>query len=939
MGWRYNRVVEYRLLGPLEVIDDGRPVDLGRAKEQALLAVLLLHANETVSTDRLVDELWGDDPPASAAKLVSNYVWQLRKALGGAIVTRPPGYAIAVSAGGLDVERFESLVERAKRQEHRAAAATLREALSLWRGPPLVGVPLASFAQQEAERLEDRRLGVLAQRIDHDLALGDHEAVIAELQSLVAAHPYREHFRAQLMIALYRWGRQANALEVYRDGRRRFADELGIEPSPALQRLEQAILNQDPALEAPAGIPQSAPARISQHLHAGGMGDEGRLRPAEAEESRIAARWQLRCLDAASVPVDGDSLVGRARELRDLVRLLGDSSRLVTLTGTGGTGKTRLALEVAAKVAHEFADGAFFVPLAGLREPQLVASAIASTLGVKEFAELRGRPLLLLVDNFEHLLEAAPVISALRAVAPQVTVLATSRAPLRIADEREYPLEPLAEADAVALLTERGRAVRPGFSPDDATREICRRLDGLPLALELAATQLRSLAPAALLDRLDPRLPMLTGGRRDAPERHRTLHATIAWSYDLLDRELQDLLPRLAVFGGTFSVGAAEAVAGATLDRLARLVEASLVRPRERDRFFMLETIREFAAGLLETDGLAEVRERHAKFFVGLAERANLGIDSEGPMDHQLVIPEHDNFRAALEWSLGAGRSELGLRLAVALDVFWVTADPVEGIRWLERLLAATDGVPGALAARALRVYGGLTQIAGDFDRAEPFLQQSLAEFRAVGEDDGAATCLFLLAISADRRGDSVTAQTLLEQSLDLYVKTGSRKGEAQVRGTFAARAFRAGEHERGLELIDGAIALAHDAGFFWWEKNELCFLAERLLELGRPKDAQAAAYEALQIATRIHDRVGQVDALAILAHIASAQAEAKIAGRIWGVIEAEAKRAPFPGWERTRRLHAGAILASDEFEIARQAGAGLTLQTAVDEVLEQHLE
>jgi YVTN family beta-propeller protein len=291
-GWRYNRAVEFRLLGPLEVIDDGRPVDLGRAKEQALLAVLLLHANETVSTDRLVDELWGDDPPASAAKLVSNYVWQLRKALGGAIVTRPPGYAIAVPAGGLDVERFESLVERAKRQEPRAAAATLREALSLWRGPPLVGVPLASFAQQEAERLEDRRLGVLAQRIDHDLALGDHEAVIAELQALVAAHPYRERFRAQLMLALYRSGRQADALEVYRDGRRRFADELGIEPSPALQRLEKAILNQDPALEAPAGIPRSAPARSSQRLHTGVMRDEGRLWPAETEKTRIAARWQ-----------------------------------------------------------------------------------------------------------------------------------------------------------------------------------------------------------------------------------------------------------------------------------------------------------------------------------------------------------------------------------------------------------------------------------------------------------------------------------------------------------------------------------------------------------------------------------------------------------------------------------------------------------------------
>jgi predicted ATPase/DNA-binding SARP family transcriptional activator len=940
--------VEFRILGPLQVVDGRRELPLGSPKERELLALLLLRAGAVVSRERLIEELWGESPPPTAGKALNVYVSQLRKTLArngdSAIATRPPGYVLEVEPERVDAARFERLVaearERVSAGDVAAASRLLREALALWRGPALHGIELEAAARNEIGRLDELRLAAQMDRIDCELSLGFHEQLLGELEALVVEQPLRERLRGQLMLALYRSGRQADALRCYREARETLVGELGIEPSMPLQRLERAILNQDPALEAPAGIPRSALARSSQHLHAEVMRDEGRLGPAEAEESRIAARWRLRCLDAASVPVEGHSLVGRDRELRDLVGLLSDSTtRPVTLTGTGGTGKTRLALEVAAKLAHEFVDGAFFVPVAGLREPGLVASAIASTLGVREFAELRSRRLLLLVDNFEHVLEAAPVISALRAVAPAVAVLVTSRAPLRIADEREYPLEPLAEADAVALLTERGRAVRPGFSPDDATREICRRLDGLPLALELAATQLRSLAPAALLDRLDPRLPLLTGGRRDAPERHRTLHATIAWSYDLLDRELQDLLARLAVFGGTFSVGAADAVAGATLDRLAGLVEASLVSPRERDRFFMLETIREFAAGLLESDGLAEVRERHAEFFVGLAEQANLTTDADGPMDHHLVIPELDNIRVALEWSLEGGRPDLGLRLAVALEGFWVTADPLEGIRWFERLLAVPDGVRGSLAAAALRVYGELISIAGDFERAERLWQESLAESRAAGDDGGAATGLFLLAICAGRRGDYATAEKLAEQSLELHQRAGSRKGEAQVRGMFAQHARLAGEHERGLELLDEAIGLAREAGFPWWEKNELCYRAEWLLELGRPNDAKAAAHEALQIATRIGDRVGQIDALAILAHIASARAEPKIAGRLWGAIEAEAKSAPFPGWERTRRLHAGAILASDEFDIARKAGARLTLQTAVDEVLEQRLE
>jgi predicted ATPase/DNA-binding SARP family transcriptional activator len=915
--------VEFRILGPLQVLDGGRELPLGSPKERALLAVLLLHAGAVVSRDRLIEELWGGSPPPTAGKALNVHVSQLRKTLAGdgdePIATRPPGYALRLDPGRFDAARFERDVaeahERAAAGEIESACALLGDALALWRGPALDGIELESTARNEVGRLEELRLTAQMDRIDCDLGLGRHDQIVGELEVLVAEHPLRERLRGQLMLALYRAGRQADALRAYQEARLMLVEELGLEPSLPLQRLERGILGHDPALEMPAGVSQAAPAR-------------GSHRPP-----------QLRSVDASSVSVGGP-LVGRAQELRDLMLLLRGPARLVTISGTGGTGKTRLALEVAARLAHEFPDGEFFVPLAGVRDAELVDSAIASTVGVREFAELGAQRALLLVDNFEHLLDAAPAISALRAVAPQVTVLATSRAPLRIEGEHEYPLEPLSEHDAVTLLTERARAVRPGFSPDDAAREICRRLDRLPLALELAAAHLRSLAPAALLDRLDPRLPLLTVGRRDAPQRHRTLRATIAWSCELLDRELQHLLARLAVFGGTFSIGAAEAVADATLDQLRQLVEVSLLSPTSRDRFFMLETIREYAAGLLAGDALAAVRARHAEFFVALAEHANLTTDAKGPMDHHHVVPEHDNIRVALEWSLEGSRLDLGLRLAVALEGFWVTADPLEGIRWFERLLAVADSARGSLAGAALRVYGELISIAGDFERAERLWQESLAEFRAAGDDGGVASCLVHLAMCAGRRGDYVTARELAEQSLDLSERAGWPKVEAQARGRLAMHALIAGEHERGLELLEEAIARSREAGFPWWEKNELCYRAEWLLQLGRPNGAKTAAYEALEIATRIGDRVGQIDALAILAHTASAQAQPSFAGRLWGAIEAEATRAPFPGWQRTRRLHAGAIIpASREFETARRAGTRLTLTTAVDEAFEQRMD
>jgi tetratricopeptide (TPR) repeat protein len=477
--------------------------------------------------------------------------------------------------------------------------------------------------------------------------------------------------------------------------------------------------------------------------------------------------------------------------------------------------------------------------------------------------------------------------------------------------------------------------VRPGFDADDASREICRRLDCLPLALELAATHLRSLRPAALLERLQPRLPLLSDGRRDAPERQRTLRATIAWSYALVDPDLQTRFARLSVFAGTFSLSAAEAVVGATLEQVERLVEASLLTPVDDDRFLMLETIREFASEQVDAHDLETTRADHADFFAAVAEDAGLTIESDAPMEHGRAVTDLDNFRAALDWALAAGRTALALRLTTSLGLLWVTSDPIGAMHWFERLLAVSDKEAAALRPRAFHLYAVLTSIAGDWEQVERLAEQSLTEARALDDDGAAANALFLLATCAGHAGDYTRAQALAEQSLPLFRRVGSRKGEAQVYGMFGTHLLAAGDHARGLEFVEQAITLAHDAGFPWWEKNELCFLAEQFLASGQIADAGERALRALRIATAIDDRVGQVDALAILAHVAAERGEPSVAGRLWGAAENEATRAPFPGWERTRRLHAAATRADAAFEAARADGAELALDQAVDEMLQ----
>ena len=640
----------------------------------------------------------------------------------------------------------------------------------------------------------------------------------------------------------------------------------------------------------------------------------------------------LKSLNATNLPVASSTLVGRERELREIFSLLNDSARLVTLTGTGGTGKTRLALQAAAELVGEFSGGVFFVPLAGVQQPELVRATITSTIGIHELGELRDREALLLLDNFEHLLAAAPAVADLLRSASRVKVLTTSRAPLRVEGEREYPVEPLPDDDALTLLTERARAVRPDFTPDEAAREICTRLDGLPLALELAASRLRSLGAAALLERLDQRLPVLTTGRRDAPERQRTLRATIEWSYDLLAVELQRLFARLGVFA-TFTLEAAEAVADARLEDVDALVEASLLKPVRGDRFLMLETIREFVLErLAESGDEDELRRRHVAFLTVLAQRANLTVESQGPMRHDLVVPEHNNIRAVLDWAVANGEADLGLHLALALENFWVTAaDPKEAIGWIDALLAR-GRIDPEMHALALRALANCTGITGERRKGIELYEQSLAEFRDLGDELRCAIALHRIATNVALEGELDRARQLNEESIAFYRRSHFVKGEAQCLSLFGDLERRRGAPERALEFYEQSIALCRETGFSWWLKNVLLVQALALFELDRPRDAARSAREALEVAWRMRDRPGIIDGLALTARAAAEEGDDALAGTLWGAIEAEAERAPIPAWQhdRAQTRRAGPGSRGSNFETARVEAHELGLEDAV---------
>jgi predicted ATPase len=566
----------------------------------------------------------------------------------------------------------------------------------------------------------------------------------------------------------------------------------------------------------------------------------------------------LRTLDTTNLPVVSIPLVGREQELEELVASLSNGSRLITVTGPGGTGKTRLALQVAAELVGTFSDGVFWVPLAGLTDPELLASEVAQTVGAPDdlMGFLRGRELLLLLDNFEHLLDAAPVVSSILATSDRVRALVTSRAPLRLGGEREYRLEPLPQKQAAALFAARARAVGRDVSPDDATvEEICRRLDGLPLAIELAAARTKLLAPDRLLERLDSALAILTGGARDAPERQRTLRATIEWSYDLLDTRARELFARLSVFSGTFPLEAAEEVCGAELDDLAALVDYSLLKPIGDDRFFMLETIGEYALEKLRAGSEEdELRRRHATFFSALAEEAYRHRFSAEVEWSARLDGDHDDLRAALDW-LSDNDSDAALQLAGALGWYWLSRGLVhEGRGRLAAALTASD-MAGRQRARALTSSGALVARGGDAASGIAELDAAVAMWRELGDLEELASALdslgWPLVYDADDNARSLEA---FEQALELRRQLGDEAGATRALVGIGQVLVAMGETERAeaisLDLLDRA------AGDLRTEHFAYHYLADCALIRGDPEEAGARYRQSLRAALPLGDVV-----------------------------------------------------------------------------------
>ena len=765
--------MQVRLFGELEAEHAGVPVPVRGAKQRALLALLALRPGQPVSADRLIDVLWGDGQAANPANALQAQIGQLRRTLGpAAIVTTEAGYALDAGPEDVDVVRFEQLAARGRRLleegETALASTTLSQALRLRRGEPLSDFTYAGFFDAERTRLDELILVAIETRAEADLALGRHGELAGELEALCRAHPLRERLWELLMLALYRAGRQAEALRAYTEARDRLVDELGIDPGPALRELEARILAQDPSLAAagPAGL-----AVVPVPMATGNLRE----------------------------PLS--SFVGRTAELQELSEAV-RSSRLVTLIGPGGVGKTRLAVEAAAALRQEHRDGAWLVEFASVTEPDGVARAVAGALGaavaglvgppspastvelIVRF--LAGRSLLVVFDNCEHVIgQAAALAETLAGTVPGLRLIATSREPLGVPGEVLVPVGPLARPAAVELFADRARAVRPGFTADGHTRpvidDICRRLDGLPLAVELAAARLRSLTLATLAERLNDRFRLLTGGARTALPRQQTLRAVVDWSYDLLFEDERRLFARLSVFVGGCDLDAAEAVcaddqvpAGEVLDVLSRLVDKSLVAAPDagRDaRFIQLQTLWQYGRDRLDESGeVYAVCARHAAYYRQMAEEAHEGLrGATGPMWRERLTSELGNLRAALDWFIARGDADAALSLASGMAWLWfINSDFVEGARWLSDALGATGPRRPELAATAQVWHGYCVCMAFSPAAGVPECDAALAALRTSGDRDRRAEALLYCATVLMRAQEFERSLGALSEAHDL---------------------------------------------------------------------------------------------------------------------------------------------------------------------------
>jgi predicted ATPase/DNA-binding SARP family transcriptional activator len=877
--------VRIGILGPLEVRDEtGRAVPIGGTRLRVLLIRLALDPGRAVTADRLAGDMWPGGGPADPANALQALVSRLRGAAGPGLVEHGPGgYRLAVDPGDVDAVAFERLVADGRALaaggDQARGVAALRRALGLWRGPALADAGDAPFAAGPAGRLEELRLAAAEDRIEADLALGRGAELVPEAEELAAAHPLRERLRGLLMRALYAAGRQADALAVYEDTRQILAGQLGVDPSPALSAVHLAILRGE--LE-PAGL-AAAP----------GTGDAGRLPPPAARTGPGPER-------TTNLPAQLTSFVGREDELVLLGGLLAES-RLVTLTGPGGAGKTRLAIEASAALVAELPDGVWFVPLAPVRDALDVPQAALAAIGLHEAIwaadpaavpavalppldrladALTSRKLVLVLDNCEHLLDAVAALAGrLLADAPGVRILATSREPLGITGEVLCPVPslPLPPEDAgpaeaagyaaVRLFADRAAAVRPGFAVDAASAgpvvRICRALDGIPLAIELAAARLRALTPAQVAERLGDRFRLLSAGSRTALPRQQTLRATVDWSWELLGEAERTVLRRLSVFSGGAAPDSAEHVCapdggpGATIDMIASLVEKSLVTATgDTDvRYRLLETVRAYGAErLAETGDEDRTRAAHAAYFLELAERAEPQLRSHDQVRwlNRLAV-EHGNFAAAIRYALDTRDAATVLRFVGALAWFWIMRDyDAEAAEWAGAALELAGGsAPPGLAdeyaiCRFLSTVGAATTGEAGIGLREAL--QQVAPLLAGGPNHPLmAVAAPLLAYFTGDAGAARRGLQAIAQHPDPWVRAGQRAAAGHL-------AIHAGNIDEAAAELAGGYAGFQEIGDRWGMIVCLGGLAEvamargdwaeavRVLEEGRGYAAEGLA-------------------------------------------------------------------------------------------------
>jgi predicted ATPase/DNA-binding SARP family transcriptional activator len=729
--------VEFRVLGEVEAYVDGRRLDVGHARQRSVLLGLLIDVNRLVLADQLIDRVWTDEPPHKARNALAAYVSRLRQSLTDAevvkIVRGPGGYTLNVDAQSIDVHRFRLLAAQARAAANPADAVTsFTRALDLWRGEPFATLD-TPWATDLRTSLEAERLSVILDRNDAMLAVGGHADLLGDLAATLQAHPLDERIAGQLMLAQYRSGRQADALEIYRSMRERLVEELGVDPGPALRAVHQSILEGDSKPPHPQRDP--APRAIARH--------------------------------GGDVPRRPTKLIGREVDVSRVIAVLADGP-VVTLTGVGGVGKTRLALEAAHREQKIFPDGAWVCELAPLGQGSAVSYAVAATLRLQHLRGvgfddavveyLRPLELLLVVDNCEHVLpEAAGLIDHIARHCPRVKILATSREALGIEGERVFPVQPLSEHAAAQLFVERARASRPDFDPDrepvGAVAEICRRLDGVPLAIELAAARMRAMSSLDVARRLD-RLRLLSGGSRGAHPRQQSVTATVDWSFQLLGEAEKSFFSKLSVFAGGFDLEAAHAVCADddtneddTLDLLTGLVDKSMMIVRSTagpTRYGVLEILRAYGRNRLQECTIAdEVASRHARYYTELVERASVGMNGADERAWvERMAPDagttytaldFDNVRAAFERAMADSDIDLALRLVTSLlDLMNRTGYRPAG--WAYQVVQIADP-DHPLFPAAVGVAARAAWVLGEFSRARSLAQ--LAAGRVPGPRTG----------------------------------------------------------------------------------------------------------------------------------------------------------------------------------------------------------